>query len=287
MPLPNFNFYRRGGVKVWVDGSLALPAFVDSLARADRWFDDPTCQIVKDEEKTKVGRLKVKIAGREHAVFLKQFNAASLRHRLASLFVRSRAFRTLQGAAVLLEAGVPMAAPFAAVEKRQWRGASKSFFVTGEVAGGETTDAFWQERLRPLGGREGFCRRRAFLSALAALFRTLHGQRIYHNDLKDANILAVKNTDHSVSFFLLDLEGVRRCSWLSERRRVKNLVQLHRTLGRYLRRSEKLYFLKSYLGPSYADRRSTRELVSRVLRQSRRLEARKARQGWGLIESLS
>ena len=46
---------------------------------------------------------------------------------------------------------------------------------------------------------------------------------------------------------LLDLEGVRQYRALSESRRIKNLVQLNRTLGRYLRNVQKLWVLQAYL----------------------------------------
>jgi tRNA A-37 threonylcarbamoyl transferase component Bud32 len=115
------------------------------------------------------------------------------------------------------------------------------------------------------------------LRDLANLFRSLHAQHVYHDDLKDANILAAEDgSGSSVCFFLLDFEGVRRYSRLSERRRLKNLVQLNRTLGRYLRRPEKLYFLKAYLESASNDRVIKRRLVSKVLRQTRRVELIKA-----------
>ena len=285
---PNFIFYRRDGAKIWVDQNFANPSFVDSLAHADRWFDDPSCQIIKSEEKVRIGRLTVKIADDEHSIYLKQFNPVSLRRWLGSFFGRSRAFRALRGSLILSAARVSIAAPFAAVEWRAWGALTKSFFVTREVVGGKTTDAFWLQELRSLRGRKGFERRRTFLAGLAELFRSLHAQHVYHNDLKDANILAVaKSTGDAVAFFLLDLEGVKRYSRLSEKRRVKNLAQLNRTLGRHVGRPEKLYFLRRYLGPAFLDRKLKRQLVSKVLRRSRRLDARKIRQTIKVVESMN
>jgi len=285
---PNFIFYRRDGARIWVDQNFANPSFVDSLAHADRWFDDPSCQIIKSEEKVRIGRLTVKIADAEHSIYLKQFNPVSLRRWLGSFFGRSRAFSALRGSLILSAARVSIAEPFAAVEWRAWGALTKSFFVTREVVGGKTTDAFWLQELRSLRGRKGFARRRTFLAGLAELFRSLHAQHVYHNDLKDANILAVaKSAGDAVAFFLLDLEGVKRYSRLSEKRRVKNLAQLNRTLGRHVGRPEKLYFLRSYLGPAFLDRKLKRQLVSKVLRRSRRLDARKVRPTIKVVESMN
>jgi hypothetical protein len=276
--LPDFTLQKRGSATIWVQRKFADGIFVDSLAVADLWFEDSKCQIVKDEKKTKVGRLTVRIGDKEHLLYLKQFNSFSLRYRLLSLFASSRAFRSLRGAAILRDAGISTVIPVAAVENRAWGMLTNSFFISEEIGGGTTTDAYWVRELRPLGGREGKDRRRGFLRDLARLFRSLHTEHIYHNDLKDANILAARDkATGSVAFFLLDLDGVKRYSRLSKRRRLKNLVQLHRTLGRHMRRPEKLYFLKTYLGSGSGDRMLKRHLSSNVLRQTHRVDLLKSR----------
>jgi tRNA A-37 threonylcarbamoyl transferase component Bud32 len=276
--LPDFIQKKRGSATLWVTQKFIDPVFVDSLVDADRWFEDAKCQIIKDEKKTKVGRLAVVIRGQEHPLYVKRFNAFSLRYRIGSLFASSRAFRSLQGAAILHNAKIPTAIPVAAVEYRVWGALTKSFFISEAIPDGKTTDAYWSRELRPLPGRGGMERRRGFLRDLANLFRSLHAQHVYHDDLKDANILAAgDNSARSVSFFLLDFAGVRRYSRLSKRRQLKNLVQLNRTLGRYLRRPEKLYFLKAYLESTSSDRITKRRVISKVLRQTRRVEVIKAR----------
>jgi tRNA A-37 threonylcarbamoyl transferase component Bud32 len=276
--LPDFIRQKRGSATLWVGQKFTDPAFVDSLVEADNWFDDPKCQIIKDEKKTKVGRLAVLIRGQEHPVYVKRFNAFSLRYRIGSLFASSRAFKSLKGAAILRSAKIPTATPVAVVECRAWGALTKSFFISEAIPDGKTTDAYWSRQLRPLPGPGGIERRRGFLRALAKLFRSLHAQHVYHNDLKDANILAAEDgSTNSVSFFLLDFEGVKCYSRLSKRRRLKNLVQLNRTLGRHLRHPEKLYFLKAYLESAANDRVIKRRLISKVLRQTRRVEVIKAR----------
>jgi hypothetical protein len=112
---------------------------------------------------------------------------------------------------------------------------------------------------------------------LAELYRSLHAAGIYHNDLKDANVIAADCNPRNEVFCLLDLEGVRRCSRLSERRKIKNLVQLYRTMGRTLSRSEKLHGLRAYLGDGFCDRRVRRYWIQRVLEASVREENRSLR----------
>jgi hypothetical protein len=64
---------------------------------------------------------------------------------------------------------------------------------------------------------------------------------------------------------------------LSERRRIKNLVQLERTLGRHLRRVDRLVFLKNYLDASFTDLRLRRKRLETILAAARRLDRAKAR----------
>ena len=282
MPFTEFILEKRGSARVWLSGAYADPAFVDLLADADRLFDDAKCHVIKDQKKIKVGRLSVNVSGKIRSIYVKRYNVFSLRSRLGSLFFQSGALRSLQGADVLAEAGIPTAMPLASVEDRIYGMLRKSFFLSEEIAGAKTADRYWIDNLQDRKDREGFQLRRAYLARLAGLFHTLHARQIYHDDLKDANIMAVAGDNGgSVDSFLLDLEGVRRCSRLSQRRRVKNLVQLYRTLGKHLTRSQRLSFLKNYFPASYSDRTLKRNLVVRVLRRAHRVDRRKTPGAWG------
>ncbi|HEY7168092.1 MAG TPA: lipopolysaccharide kinase InaA family protein [Candidatus Binatia bacterium] len=267
---------RRGPVTLWVDPDVRSSSGFDAIAEPDALLARPDCRIIKDQKKIKVGRLTLDLNGRSLRVYVKRYNAFSARYKAVSLMAKSGALRALEGAAILKGGRIATARPLAAVEIRPHGMLAASFFITEEISGGKTADRYWQDDLSGLKGREGFQRRRGFLRGLAAVFSSLHGQRIYHNDLKDANILvAAADAPRGENFFLLDLEGVRRCSELSQRRRIKNVVQLNRTLGRYLRRPERLYFLRSYLGAG-GDEKSKLGWITSILNESRRLDRAKA-----------
>ena len=276
---PDFIQHKSGNAAIWIDRRFADKHFIECLADADSLFAEPLSSVVKDQKKIKVGRIKLQVAGAAHSLYIKRYNAFSLRYKLGSPLMRSGAFRALEGAAILRAADIPIAAPIAAVENRRRGALIKSFFLSEEIVGGKTIDAYWRDEVMNVVGREGRMLRRRFLNELAGLFATLHGRDIYHNDLKDANILAV--ADHSnrpLRLFLLDLEGVRRYKYLSPARRIKNLVQLNRTFGRYLRRVEKLIFVKKYLGEKFFERHGKRALITNVLIESECLDGVKSRQ---------
>ena len=275
---PNFLFQRHGGYKMWLDQSYAEPEFLALLSKPDLFFSLPSCEIIKDQRKIKVARVMFDISGEKHGIYIKCYNSFSLRHRFGSMFVQSGGVKSLRGAAILNDNGIPTAMPIAAIEERNQGAVRKSFFLSKEILGGVTVDSYWLSNLQPLSAHEGFKRRRVFLHALGELFNALHRHGVYHNDLKDANILAVPLEDRdSVNFYLLDLEGVRQYRHLSESRRIKNLVQLKRTLGRYLSKTQQLAFLRAYLARSFAGRRFKRKLIGKVTLASKHVDASKAR----------
>ncbi len=262
---PDFIEVKHGGATIWLERSLFGPAMMNSLANPDAIFAAPDCVMIKDQSKIRVARVRLPAVQFPAPVYVKRYNAFSWRYRIQSFFSRSGALRSLRGAAILRNAGVATANPLAAVEVRLWGMLASSFYLSEEIIAAKTADAYWRENLKTISGKVGLHRRRRFLTDLSGLFKTVHGARIYHNDLKDFNILVREDGNGREEFFVLDLEGVRRCGYLSLRRRVKNLVQLHRTLGRLLSRTDKLRFLKSYLSAERAAQKALAPWVKKIL----------------------
>jgi tRNA A-37 threonylcarbamoyl transferase component Bud32 len=256
------------GVKIYSLGATTLDEAV--LSEADP-FVQPRCRVIKNEKKIRVGFLPMRIGGEIKNVYMKQHNALSVGHRLASFFVPSAALRSLAGAVTLLQAGYATAKPLAAVEHRSRGVLIKSFYFSEEIYGAKAVDSYWRENLATLQGREGYRRRRAFLRELARLFSSLHKKNIYHNDLKASNILIREElTSGEPLFSIIDLQGLKRCSYVSKRRRIKNLAQLGRTLGLFLNYSERLHFLKAYGEFPLVDREEKRALINAILEETRR-----------------
>ena len=270
---PEFVVERRGSLSMYVERTLVGDLIPDIAADPDHFFDLPGCEIIKDQKKIKVARAKIEIEGDVKTVYIKRYNAFSWRYRFGSFFQSSGAVRSLHGAAILSASGIRTARPLAAVESRTWGMLNRSFFFSEEIGGAKTADCYWQEELVPVKGKEGVRKRKRFLCGMGELFRSLHEQAVYHNDLKDANILVHSDPSGEVEhFYLLDLEGIRHYRNLNRRRQIKNLVQLNRTLGKYLRRVDKVRFLEAYLGPSFSNRIDKRGRIASILRRSNKLD---------------
>lgn len=255
-------------VKIYSVGATGLD---EALLSHPDPFVQSRGRLIKSERKIRVGFMPMRIGGELKNVYIKQHNALSLRHRLASLFLPSAAMRSLTGALTLMEAGYATAKPVAVVEHRHRRVLLKSFYFSEEVPGAKPVDTFWQENLGNLRGVDGYRKRRAFLRALARLLSSLHGKRIYHNDLKAANILVSGEEGPMAGrFSVIDLQGLKRCFYVSKRRRIKNLAQLERTLGRFLSRSEKLFLLKAYCRSSCVNTPQKRALMNAIVAEAKR-----------------
>jgi hypothetical protein len=242
----------------------------ETLTRLPDLFLHRECKTIKSEKKIRVIRMPLRIGRTIMSVYVKQHNALSFRHRLVSLVCPSAALRSLCGAATLLQEGYATARPVAAVEYRRWGILITSFYVSEEIVGAKTIADYWREDLigaKAIGSR---LKRRALLKKLARLLKSLHETKIYHDDLKAANILALDKRAGTEEIFLIDLQGVRKCFYLSRRRRIKNLAQINRTLGSHVTRTEKLSFIKAYLGDRIFDRSNGRQLIRRILKETNR-----------------
>lgn len=271
--LPDYHFEERGGAKIWINRKFHGEELLDLLADCDQLLVRSNCQIIKDQRKIKIGRLTLIVKDKALAVYIKRYNTFSMRYRIGSLLSESGAVRSLRGAKIVQSAGICTPTPIAAIDVREKGVLCRSFFVTEEIAGGKTVDAYWREVLATRGERQ----RRKFLTRLATLFRSLHLAGIYHNDLKDANIIVAPRLHHaSYNFTLLDLDGVRQYGNLSERRRIKNLVQINRTLGQYVRWSDKAYFMRRYFAEGVTDREEMKRLIRLVLAESQRRDVKVA-----------
>ncbi len=270
--IPDSSVLRQGLSSSWVARQFESDAHADLLADLDVLFTRPECEVIKDQNKIKIGRVPVEIGGRLIQVYVKRYNAFSRRYRLLSLFRQSEACRSWRGAALLSQAGFNVGEPLAAVEHRAFGMLQKSFYLSAEIVGALTVDAFWECKANEIKGKELWRLQKRLIDELAHLFNSLHANSVYHRDLKDANILV--QDEEARRYYFTDLDQVIALPRLSWRRKIKNLVQLNRTLGKKFSSGRRLTFLKEYLAQDYRDKTERRRWIRKILRQSRRADQR-------------
>ena len=251
------RFMKGRGKRGWfLEGYEAL-----FTADLDALLESTGCTVVKDQKRIRVYRVLL----RGEPLYIKRYNPYALSVPLEALFRGSKAFRSWKGAGILRDHGIDTAEAVAAVEERRFGITGKSYFITREIEGAEISVLFYEKMFTE--GREPLSERRRFIRALASLFRRLHREGIYHNDLKDYNIL-MRIEGGEYRFFLLDLEGVYLFKTLPRRCRMENLVQIYRTLGRLWSAGDKAAFIREYTGAEdWKD--LARDLIEAVRRKDR------------------
>ena len=208
------------------------------LAEPQRLLTDPAARFVKDHLRTAVAAITVE--GRE--VYVKRFKPYAWYRRLEWMFAGTPARRSWRRSRDLVAAGFQVAPPLAFRETTVGGMPADCYFVTGALEGAEPAGAFWKARM-PLAPLR---QRAAWLRALAGELRRFHDAGFYSRDANADNFLVRPRPDGATEFFLLELENVRMLRRVSERRRAKNLVQLHRPVP--VRRLDRLRFLRAYRG---------------------------------------
>jgi hypothetical protein len=239
---------------------------------AEELMGGPGFTAVKSEGRTTAGVLRLPDGG---VVFLKKSASGSWFRGMMMPLAGSPAVRALKGAAVLDAAGVPHPKPLAAAQAIGRTGTIlASYLVSEALLDGDSLSRF---ALGPgaIMGRDAR-RRRRILDTVAREVRRIHDARIYTRDLQETNVIVADRSDEGFQVWFLDLEDFRRMRRLGWQHRMRNLVHLDRSIGRFLCRAARLAFLYAYLGgkPAKVD---ARRIVGEILSLRAKMERRSIR----------
>ena len=252
------------------------PQWAEIAARAEDLISGAAFEPVKDETKTRAGFIALENGA---SAFIKRFDRGSLTYGWWLRIRGSRARRSLRGAALLRAHGFGHPEPYAALELSSAGSIRASYLISEPLRSAKTLSAFINLRGRARGEQAGW--RRSVLAAVAREIRRLHEAGLFSSDLQETNLMIDQGGGEPRIYFV-DLDGFRLLRRVPRHRRERNLVQLDRSIGRFLRRSARLRFLYDYLG-TRPQRREARAIVTRLLdrkgREDRKWQARRAREG--------
>ncbi len=222
------------------------------LAAPERPFAERVARWLKRGRATQVAEVNLPELRRNDTFIYKQFYFKGWHESLATLVRPNQATRAWNHGAALQLRELPTPRPLALVERTLFGLPVTSYLVTERVPGGvglrdyadaalaaAATDAERQRIVRGL------------TEVAALLLRRLHERRATHCDLKASNILAEPTADPArPRLWLIDLDGVQTWSQVPDCQRTQNLARLHVSFvsAPWLSRSDKLRFLRSYLG---------------------------------------
>ncbi|RME73610.1 MAG: hypothetical protein D6776_06765, partial [Planctomycetota bacterium] len=245
---------RRGAWRLWWDPDHAPAALIERLERLPELFETEQLEIFN--------RCATAITGRWSPpdgppLFVKRYRD---RHRLdacKNLLRRSRARRAWEAGRRLFAMGVRTGLPVALALRKRFGRVVDSFVVTREVEHeGSVLEAFRDRRHDP---RE----KQRLIRAAALHLRLLHERRIGPGDLKGTNWLVCER-DGVLGFAHIDLDRQRFDRPVRHRDRVRNLVYLDTSFGSLPSRTDRLRFLRTYLGAGWRDREAVRRMIAEI-----------------------
>jgi hypothetical protein len=210
-------------------------------------------------------------------VIYKRFMCTSRRDPWTSMLRPTAALRSwVMGHALRLRF-LPTPRPLAIFQRTRFGMAYEGYLLTEKVSDAVELDRYVQQVLGQ--GQRGRAALWAVTERVALVVRTMHARRVSHRDLKAANVLLQTTHESTPKVWLIDLVGVRRALYLSRRRRVQNLARLHASFAHTpgVTRTDKVRFLRSYLGWGLHGREGWKEWWREVEAATRAKEARNRR----------
>ncbi len=245
----------------------------DRLARRDL-IAGTGFEPVKDEARTRAGFATVKNGAR---VFIKRFDAGTRARGLWDRVRGSRAARSVAGAALLRSRGFRCPEPYAAIDARRGGSIVASYLISEPLERASVLSAFIRLNRPPMEPGAGW--RRRTLAAVAREVRRLHDAGLFTSDLQETNLM-LEEAGGELRIYFVDLDGFRSLRRVGWQMRERNLVQLDRSIGRFLNRAARLRFLYAYLGgrPERVERRRVvTRFLDRKAREDRKRESRRAK----------
>ena len=249
-------------IRVLYASSLAWPAIGESLDELTR---NANFRVVKKNLRTLAG--VVPVNGNE--LFLKRVTYDSWIKGIVARLCGSRARRTIRGAAALRRAGLAHPNLLAAFEQRQGGSVGVSYVLVEYLRRPKILSRF------ALADGHDLRWRQIISARLAQEIRELHEAGCYTRDLQETNLM-LEMQGSMPKIYFTDLEDFRRLPRVPWRFRLRNLVQLDRSIGRFVSRAHRLRFLRQYMGYK-ASRAEVREMVVRLDRMRKRIERRRLR----------
>ena len=228
-----FQALELGPLKGLIRLDARIPEMLEALSDPDSLLNASDL-LFKNSARTKAGRVMIG----ERLFFLKCYNKRGMIHTAKTVFRPSRPWRVRQLAVYLIQNGVDTPAPVAILEERRLGALRRSYLVT-EYVPGKRIRASMSRSVKGTGWRAGTVAR------VASLVAGLHASKVCHGDLKANNIL-LENDEGKERLWLVDLDGAKLRSDISDKDRIADLGRLLASFSDILTPSELYRFLINY-----------------------------------------
>jgi hypothetical protein len=243
---------NKGQQKITIQAGVGntLVLLVSEL-RDVSWMKEKIILLMKREEGTPVTSSRFATVLRFHnpadgeAFFYKEFHNRGVKDVLKNFFGLTRGKRAFRAGHLLLQYGFLTPEPVLyGVEKRFFL-IRRNFLITKAVSGDRTYQYIKHHFHLPLPA-ELLEEKRALLSAAGREIGRLHKAGIFHGDLRVGNII-LSGRGAAARFYFIDNERTTSGRTLSEKKRLKNIIQLNMVRLPHITATDRLRFLTAYL----------------------------------------
>jgi hypothetical protein len=215
------------------------------------WMKEKIIPLMKREEGTPVTSSRFATVVRFHnpadgdSFFYKEFHNRGMKDVLKNFFGLTRGKRAFRAGHSLLQYGFLTPEPVLYGVQKRFFIIQRNFLITRAVSGDRTYQYFRHHYHLPL-PRELLEEKRALLYAAGREIGRLHKAGIFHGDLRVGNII-LSGRGAAARFYFIDNERTTGSRTLSEKKRLKNLVQLNMVGLPHITVTDRYRFLTAYL----------------------------------------
>jgi lipopolysaccharide heptosyltransferase I len=194
------------------------------LSQPGLLFED-TEKILKTEGRNCVAVKNLSIGNTQLKVVIKRHCPQIGLRQFFRSFRQGRALRNFDTALKLLNCGIPVAAPFAALHKRSNFRTLQSIYITEFFEDSVTLYNFAEEK-----AKGQFTIKKQLCNQLAAILAAFHKNGLWHRDSKAGNFIVCRDADGKYKISLVDTDGIKSYRLRRETCRFRSLWQLAASL---------------------------------------------------------
>lgn len=228
------------------------------------FFDDQditNCTLLKESKSKKLLLCPLNPDNQNALYLVKIYFYPGLWQTVKYLFRKSKGDKEFELAEDISKKGIPTIIPQQVKDERKFGFLKKSLVITEQLQ-----DCLDLEELLLKRRVQDRSLKSRIIKEYGKLARVIHNQGIYQDDFDPNNILYQKKQNGTFQLYLVDFERTKMVKKIPFETRVHSLAKLNR-MGRSLKSTDQLRFLKAYLGPQ-----AVKEELIKWVRQIRQEE---------------
>jgi serine/threonine protein kinase len=231
-----FCNYKGKGINYYYRKDFSLDDIKNAIKIHLKYIQEEPLALIKNSSRTKISIFE----NRGIKICVKQFCYPSLWSRLKENFRYSKGIKSWINGNDLRAKGISSIKPMALIERRNRLGLIESFFIMEAPEKGEELGRYI------LKGFKDVRRKIIFIKSFAKWLSDLHQKNIYHKDMKASNILILEK-ECSWDFLLIDMEDFEMGKSITEKKLLKNLIQLNTSIPNNIKTTDRFRFFYNYL----------------------------------------